>query len=75
MADNAFDDDTLADPIFDFAHGLAGGRRDAVGPPLEFSITEISSLGRLATGKLRFELGGFLLQIDPHEPGRDKGHK
>src|SRR6202030_84225 len=75
MADNAFDDDTVTDAVFDCADRLAGGHSDAVGPRLEFSISEISSFGGLAAGKLRFQLGGFLLEVDPHEPGRGKGHK
>src|ERR1700681_4865384 len=45
MADNAFDDDTVTDAVFDCADRLAGGHSDAVGPRLEFSISEISSFG------------------------------
>ena len=75
VADDALDDDTMADTIFDRTNRLSGSGGDAVGPRLEFLVPEISALRRLAAGKLGFQLGGFLLEIDAHEPGRDKGHK
>ena len=77
FTDNSLDDDTLANTVLDCANSLAGSRNYPVGACLEFLIPEISPFfrRRLAAGKNRFELGGFLLEVDSHEPGRDEGHK
>ena len=75
VADNAFDDDTVADTIFDCANRLSGGGDDPVGPRLEFLVAEASGLAGLAAGKARLQLGGFFLEVDAHQPGRGKGHK
>ena len=71
----AFDDDTLADPIFDCANRPPGSNGDAIGPRLEFLVSEVSGLASLASGKRRFQLGGFLLEVHAHQPGCGKGHE
>ena len=73
--DDSLDDDTMTNTIFDRTNRLSGSYRDAVSPRLEFLVPEISTFRRFAAGKFGFQLGGFLLEIDAHEPGCDKGHK
>ena len=61
--------------IFDRANRLPGGGDDPVGPRLELLVAEVSGLAGFASGKSRFQLGGFFLEVNAHQPGRGKGHK
>ena len=72
---DAFDDNTVADTIFDCANRLPGGGDDPIGPRLEFLVTQVSGLAGFASGKSRLQLGGFFLEVNAHQPGRGKGHK
>ena len=74
-ADDAFDDDTMADTIFDCANRLPGGGDDPIGPRLELLVTQASGLAGFASGKSRLQLGGFFFEVDTHQPGRGKGHE
>ena len=75
VADNASEDYTLADTIFDCANRLPGSGDDPIGPRLELLLTQVSSLAGLASGESCLKLDGFFLEVNSHQPGRGKRHE